>query len=225
MDQLAKVIGNHPAFNLLSELFSRGMPFCLTRELSEEEREAEVAANLQRGNHKSAMDEIEKIRRLLEKEVRHGFSIVVPKSTATRIKGVMIQPCGMANQFSLKADGSRKLKHRLTHDLSFSITSRDASVNSRLDMFRYPEMVYGWCLMRIIHFIVTLRCLYPGVKIWIKKFDYSDAYRRITHQGRAASQCVLVVDDTAYISLRLTFGGSANPPSFCTFSETHRPCQ
>ncbi|NER26088.1 MAG: hypothetical protein F6J96_36450 [Symploca sp. SIO1C2] len=87
-------------------------------------------------------------------------------------------------------------------------------------MERYPEMVYGWCLIRIIHFIVELRAAYPEKKIFIMKFDYSDAYRRISHQGKAASQSILVVDGTAYVSLRMAFGGSANPPSFCAFSET-----
>ena len=55
--------------------------------------------------------------------------------------------------------------------------------------------------------------------ILISKYDYSDAYRRIAHSARAATQTVAVNGDTAFVSLRLTFGGSPNPPTWCMFSE------
>jgi hypothetical protein len=38
------------------------------------------------------------------------------------------------------------MKERLTHDLSFCVTQDDVSINSRIDMSKYTEMVYGWCL-------------------------------------------------------------------------------
>ncbi|NER25769.1 MAG: hypothetical protein F6J96_34770 [Symploca sp. SIO1C2] len=219
-DQLERVIGKHPAFGFLCDMFEKGFPFKVHRELSEEERETELTAILDRGNHSSAKENIDRVRELLAKEVKHGFSFVVPKDLVRRIKGALVQPCGIVSQFSLNADGSRKKKLRLTHDMTFSMAVPDGSVNKRIDMERYPEMVYGWCLIRIIHFIVALREANPGVRIYISKFDYSDAYRRISHQGRAAAQSILVVDDTAFVSLRMAFGGSANPPGFCAFSET-----
>ena len=57
------------------------------------------------------------------------------------------------------------------------------------------------------------------VRILISKYDYSDAYRRIAHSAEAATQTIAVVDERAYLSLRLTFGGSPNPPMWCMFSE------
>jgi hypothetical protein len=50
-------------------------------------------------------------------------------------------------------------------------------------MEAYTEMIYGWCLMRIIHFIVALRLAYPNLPILIVKYDYSDAYRRVAQGG------------------------------------------
>ncbi len=53
----------------------------------------------------------------------------------------------------------------------------------------------------------------------MSKYHYSDAYRRIAHSASAASQSISVFNDIAYVALRLTFGGSPNPPTWCLFSE------
>ncbi|NER25730.1 MAG: hypothetical protein F6J96_34575 [Symploca sp. SIO1C2] len=220
LSQLRKVIGKHPAFKFLCEVFRHGLPFRVKRELSPEECKIERESNLNRGNHRSAVENIDKVKELLAKEVKHGFSFVIPREAVDSIPRALVQPCGIVSQFSINSDGSRKKKLRLTHDMSFCLALKDGSINERIDMERYPEMVYGWCLIRVIHFVVELRAAHPRKKIFIMKFDYSDAYRRISHQGKAASQSILVVDGTAYVSLRMAFGGSANPPAFCAFSET-----
>ena len=92
-------------------------------------------------------------------------------------------------------------------------------MNNRIGMSRYPEMVYGWCLIRVIHFVVCLLEKFPRVPIHTAKFDYSDAYRRVSHAGKTAASTILVVASVAYVMLRLSFGGSSNPPTFCEFSE------
>jgi hypothetical protein len=88
--------------------------------------------------------------------VAHGFSIPVSPKIIEEIKGAMVQPLGLATQHGLTKDGSRKVKHQLTQDLSFSLTEEDMSVNSRIDMEEYSEMLYGWCISQVIHFIVSL---------------------------------------------------------------------
>jgi hypothetical protein len=94
------------------------------------------------------------------------------------------------------------------------------AVNQRIDMDQYPEMVYGWCLLRILHFVVALRLVaHPDRRIFISKFDFSDAYKRMAHSARAITQTIVVFLGVAYIALRMTFGGSANPPAWCAFSE------
>jgi len=137
-----------------------------------------------------------------------------------KLQGAMVQPCGLATQSGLLPDGSRKLKKRLTHKLSYSLTRPGTPVNSRIDMDKYPEMVYRWCLSRIIHFIIALRMENPGREILIAKFDCSDAYRRVSHAAFAVVQLVLVWAGVAYIALQLAFGGSPNPACLCAFSLT-----
>jgi hypothetical protein len=41
----------------------------------------------------------------------------------------------------------------------------------------------------------------------------------MVHADSAAAQSITVFDKVAYIALRLTFGGSPNPPTWCLFSE------
>jgi hypothetical protein len=86
-------------------------------------------------------------------------------------------------------------------------------------MTKYNEMIYGWCLSRLIHFIIALRPAYPQQSIFIAKYDYRDAYRRMAHSGQAGAQSIAVFDHIAYIALRLTFGVSLNPPTWCLFSK------
>jgi hypothetical protein len=87
-------------------------------------------------------------------------------------------------------------------------------------MSRYPTMIYGWCLLRILHFVlVALRAAHPTKKIFISKYDFSDAYKRVAHSARSMVRTIIVLRTVAFIALRMTFGGSANPPAWCALSE------
>ncbi|KAI2498101.1 hypothetical protein MHU86_16411 [Fragilaria crotonensis] len=219
--ELRPLLGGHSHFEKLAELLTNGMEYVFTRELSETERKDEVGAMLARGNHKSAQSEQDQVGKLISKDVLHGFTIPIPVETVVLIPGAMVQPLGLVQQWTVAPDGERVIKYRLTQDLSFSTDKKapTVSINSRVDMASYPEMIYGWCLPRIIHYIVSLRIHSPTLLILISKYDYSDAYRRMAHSAKAATQTVSVNGDTAFVSLRLTFGGSPNPPTWCMFSE------
>ena len=169
---------------------------------------AELEAQLKKGNHTGASRNPKKLEEKIHRDVEYGFAVPILASAAQKIKGAMLQPCNLADQFSLTETGERVLKKRLTHDLSDSITQDDASVNSRIAMDQYPPMIYGWALMRIIAFICALRLAFPDTRILIAKYDLSDAYRRICHDALAAAQTILVVGIKAYIMLRLSFGGA-----------------
>jgi hypothetical protein len=158
LEQIRPLLSNHPGFDELAEVLVTGMPYRYSREISEEERETEVLAMLVRGNHKSAQDEPAIVEKLLTKDVVHGFSMVIPIELVPLIPNAMVQPVGLAKQWTLDEDGNRIIKYRITQDLSYSETSKDfpMSINSRIDMDQYPEMVYGWALPRIIHFIVAI---------------------------------------------------------------------
>jgi hypothetical protein len=219
VEQLWTILGAHPHFNQLETILTNGMAYQFAEELPDAKRVAELTAIIARGNHKSAESRPEHVSKALAKDVTHGFSMPIPAGTVMKLKGAMAQPLGMAEQLTLTESGERNPKYRLTQDLSYSLTKKGVSINSRIDMDQYPEMVYGWCLLRIIHFIVALRAKHPGVRIFIAKYDYSNAYRRIAHAATAAAQSVALFAGMAFLALRLTFGGSPNPPTWCMFSK------
>ena len=217
---LAVFLGKHPYFSELSRMFENGFEYHLSKELSEVERREELQAQLDRGNHKSATENETEVGMLLESDVRHGFVFPVWEEAIPKVKGSMLQPGGMVRQLSLKADGSRKVKNRFTHDLSFAITSENASINARIDMSRYTDMVYGWCFQRILHYLAALRSAHPSTRIYLSKFDYSDAYKRISQSPQATAATVVRFGRVAYFCWRMVFGGSPNPAGFSCFSET-----
>jgi hypothetical protein len=220
MAQLESIVGEHPNFAFLRKTFERGFHYHLAHKLSETERETEYNAQYDRGNHKSAILDKEQVIKLLGTDVTHGFALPVKADEVHNLIGVHLQPGGIVSQHSIGSDGARKLKKRFTHDLSFSLTLDAASINDRIDMTKYPDMVYGWCLPRILHYLAALRSRNPGRKIFISKYDYSDAYKRISQDAETAAATVIRVDGIAYVCLRMVFGGSPNPAGFSGFSET-----
>jgi hypothetical protein len=125
----------------------------------------------------------------------------------------------MDRQFTLNASGGRKLKTRLTQDLSYSITEDNISVNDRIDMSQYADMIYRWCLCRTIHFIVALCHQHPTQRIFLSKHNYLAIYCQVAHSTRAAVQLIVIFASITYIALCLAFSGSPNPPTWCAFSK------
>jgi hypothetical protein len=109
-----------------------------TTELDEGQRILEMEANITRGNHKSASDHQDHLVRLLDRDVKYGFAMPIPKLSVHKLKGAMVQPAGVTSQFTILENGSRSKKQRLTHDLTYAATFQGASVNSRIDMTKYP---------------------------------------------------------------------------------------
>jgi hypothetical protein len=132
--QPQKIFGGHPNFGFFKETLKKGMDYFFDSEISEEQRVLELEANLERGNHKWATSKPEITEKQLLKDVYHGFPFPFPSGMVRKLKGALVQPCGLASQFALKADGSREEKHRLTHDLSYEITGEGISVNNQVNM-------------------------------------------------------------------------------------------
>jgi hypothetical protein len=192
-------------------MVKRGMDYVLTTELDEGQRILEMEANIARGNHKFVSDHQDHLVHLLDRDVKYGFAMPIPKLSVHKLKGAMVQPACVTSQFTILENGSRTKKQRLTHDLTYASTFQGASVNSRIDMTKYPEMIYGWYFGRVLHFVVALRAEHPDSRMFIAKYDFSDAYRRVAHTARAAAQTILVMGQVAYVMLRLAFGGSGDP--------------
>jgi hypothetical protein len=82
----------------------------------------EIAAIIKRGNHKSAKNRMDHVRKALGKDVLQGFSMPILPQSVLWITGAMAQPLGMAKQLTLSESGAHLPKFHLTQDLSFSLT-------------------------------------------------------------------------------------------------------
>jgi hypothetical protein len=132
--------------------------------------------------------------------------IPLPLSYINSIDHAELAPVGIAEQWQPNQDGSWSIKYRLTHDQSFE-ASVGASVNKRVITEDLDELFYGHCLMRLIHYIVSIRLHLPSTRILGCKTDFKAAYRRISLHGDTAARCCIMYKGWGLASLRLTFGG------------------
>jgi len=80
--------------------------------------------------------------------------------------------------------------------------------------------MYGYCLRRIIHYILGLCQRNQATKIFINKFDYDAAYRRCHLAAKSAQESLTIHGNFLYMALCLTFGGSPCPNLWNCISET-----
>ena len=109
---LEKILGGHPNFGFSSDILANGMDYWFKKDLSEDQWLAEVVTMTKRGNHKSVQEDSEAVAKLLAKDVRLGFSLLVSPDLIPKLANAMVQPAGVVEQLSLQSDGSRLLKRR-----------------------------------------------------------------------------------------------------------------
>ena len=210
----------HPHWPRLLHILTKGVTFSLLAEEYEPARHRENLAALRYGNHSSGKSNPRALLKVIEKDASKGYSFPITKECALKIRRGRISPMGVAHQMGIDEDGSLVPKDRLTHDQSFSF-GHCPSLNALIDPKSLIDLVLGHCLSRIIHQIVTLRRHYPNTGIFISKYDWSSAYRRVTGDGSVAARCITIDPSNAYchVGLRLTFGGKANPAEFSVVSD------
>ena len=216
---LHPLLRRHPLWPFLRRTLEHGAEFAFTSEPLDDDRKQENTALIEYGNHKSAKENDDVIANSLRNEVTHGFAFVIPLTIINMIKHSMVVPLGIAEQFTVDAHGNRIPKRRLTHDQTYVHSDNGHSSNNLTDKDKLPPMIYGHCLLRILHHILIIRFRFPFRIIFINKVDFSKAYRRIQYSGRGAAQCIATHNALGYLELRLSFGGSGCPPTWCTVSE------
>ena len=219
IDELKPIFSRHPYWEKMKTLLSEGSDFPL-KPLKEEVRKSDFDAALARGNHKGAKNKPDLLRKLVSKDVVHGYALPIPLNRLSRVPGAVLAPMNIAAQQTIDEFGRIIAKDRLTHDQSFDFSEK-SSVNSRVIEEDVLPVRYGHCIKRIINWAVSARRKYPNVKIFASKTDFKSAYRRVHMAWRTALQsCTqLPEEEIAIVSLRLTFGGSVCPADWCVISE------
>ena len=109
-------------------------------------------------------------------------------------------------------------KYRPTHDCTFPNQS-DSSLSIQILDDKLDGCVFGQCLRRLLHQLHELRIENPETIIYIVKHDLDAAYRRLHVYPDFAVRCTTIINDTAYLLLRLSFGVSAGPSMYSLICE------
>ena len=222
VEMLDRMMRLHPRWKQLRERLKYGSKWDL-KKINNEDRLRDVEAAIERGNHKSAVINKEFLAEALAKEVKKGWMLVLPLEKAMNIPQLVMSPMGVVEQLGISHTGDFVKKKRITHDLSFPGQASKTSVNSRVIKKNLEPCMFGYTMLRIIHWILHLRRIHPFKKIWIRKEDAKSAYRRMhLHVDTVLKTGVQIeMENTKYLllSLRLPFGGSPCPSEFCLLSD------
>ena len=214
------IFANHPLWDRLEAQLSNGSSFPLEK-LGFDKRRQDVVEALEYGNHKGVSNDIDLFKKMMNNDVIHGYSLVLPRSEIINLEGALIAPMNIADQHSINERGEIIAKKRLTHNQSYKFSS-GTSVNSRVIKDDLQDCMYGSCLFRVIHEILNMRARYPNSRVLLQKIDWKAAYRRSHLNWETAIQTITqsVEMDLAFLSLRLTFGGAPNPNFWGEISES-----
>jgi hypothetical protein len=158
---------------------------------------------------------------LVKGDVIHGYSLPLPLDRIKLIPQVCMAPLNIQDQWTINEQGEIVPKHCLTHDQSYRWKSSGTSVNYCCDSSTLQQCMFGKCLLRLINWKVAARRKFPNCKIFAKKDDFKSAYCRCHLHWLTASKSVTQIKElqSAFMNLRLTFGGSLCPNFWCTMSE------
>ena len=217
---LQLVFGCHPNWQRMKTVLEVGSDWPMD-DLDSDGKSADVMEALEFGNHKGAIENPELLKKLVSKDITHGYGLVLPLSKVHRIPGLLMAPMNIMNQNTIDECGRIVGKDRLTHDQSYRWGS-GTSVNSRIKKESLLPCKFGACIKRLVNWAVAARKQYPNRKILASKIDYKSAYRRChLAAGTAIQTCTQLPDENiAIIALRLTFGGAPGPYEWGVLSET-----
>ena len=85
IEDLRSTFRQHPNFEFFESTVLDGMHYHFTKELTDDERMAELEAQITRGNHKSATSDPEGTSKMTGKDVTKGFSLPLPASIVPKI--------------------------------------------------------------------------------------------------------------------------------------------
>ena len=161
VSELETLLGKHPRWIQLKDLLVNGADFP-TSNMDDSLRKRDLEAALKRGNHKSAKRKEKVLSDAMVKEVEKGWMLLIPDSKLLETPKIILNPMGVATHIGIDESGRFTPKDRVTHDLSFPGLSSGESVNSRTIEDNLEPIMFGFTLIRIIHYIVHLRAKFPG---------------------------------------------------------------
>ena len=214
---LEPILEDHEYWPYIKDSLIHGVKTKFTK-INETDRKSDLEEAIHRGNHKSASERPDDLKRLVDKDLRYGFQMPITKEAARLIPHACLSPYSLVDQQTIDEEGNVIPKERLAHDQSHAYSSKK-SVNDRIMKDDLIPLTYGKCFSRLLHYIHALRYRFPTKPIIGGKVDFKTAYRRANLFGHLAAMCLSMVSMIILIAFRLPFGGGYGPAKWCPFSE------
>jgi hypothetical protein len=147
-------------------------------EISKNKQQQDLVDALTFGNHKGASQKPVILKKLIAKDVKYRYSIPIPLSSVQLVLGLLMASMNIMEQNTIDESGQIIQKDRLTHNQSWKLSS-GTSINSRVQKELLQACQYGFCIRRLINWVIAARRKYPGQRILATKIDYNSTY----HQG------------------------------------------
>lgn len=221
LDDIQNLANCHKDSKVITSIIKHGASYPIDlQKYSETTRLSDLEAGIVKGNNKSAEHPEGRIalQKAYTKEVNKGWMIPITIDTLRSVKGAGVIPIGCTVQHTINENGERIQKRRTTHDCSQKNES-GFSVNLACQKDELEDCIYGYCLLRTLHNIHTIRIHNPSSKIYINKTDLDAAFRRLHVVLKYALLCCTIIDAIAYILVRLPFGSAPAPSQFTIISE------
>ena len=231
--QLQPLLQHHPHFAHFEHNHTHGIDYPING-LSDEDCSAMLETSIERGNHKSALNDEHRpvVTKLMAQDVELGYGIPLTIDSIRKIKQAEVYPVGCQDQLTIDEHGNVIPKKRVTHDLSFN-RKEGKSINQRVREEELPGVTFGHAMLRFLHLIHHLRWHHPTERILCNKIDVEKAYRRLHTSAAMATKCISIwfldkmwndqyhtsPDQVAVLLTRLPFGSSPAPSEFCVTSE------
>ena len=216
---LQRLFHLHPLWTRLKNILDNGINYPVSP-LASSLRALDLQEALEFGNHKGVKSNKKFITKLLNTDVVHGYSLILPLRVASQIPNGLIAPMNVIAQNTITPLGEIISKQRMTHNQSKTFSGSGTSVNDRVDKNMLQACMFGHCILRMIHYIIALRRAHPNKRILMQKIDYKSAYRCAHLNWMTSIQSMTQYKNFLYIALRATFGGCPNPYEWGVISES-----
>ena len=147
-----------------------------------------------------------------------GFTFSLTITGLLQLKGAAVISMGVHEQWSINEAGERIVKPRACHDASFP-TPSGYSVNLDHESELLDSCIYGQCLRRVLHDIHKKMLSHPETIIYVIKYDFDAAYRRVHVCPEHAIKTMIIIGSLAYLLNRLPIGVESGPSEYSSISE------
>ena len=103
-DKLEKLLGKHPRWNIFKEKLSCGCEYPV-KKLDEGVKLLDLKENLNWGKHKSPNCNEEHLGKVMMKEIKKGWSLILTEDPVLKIPNLELTPMGVAEHLGINILG------------------------------------------------------------------------------------------------------------------------